>query len=177
MERYPRARMLSTAVVRRDYRSRMSHSVEIARVAPRVIAGVRFDVTDVSQLQAHLRGAFARVAEVAARHGRTLTGPAVALYRTTRAGFDVVAGFALDGEEYPPTDGDVVPVELPGGDVATTTHVGSYESLGEVYEALRAGARAQDRAVDVEGPVWEEYWNEPSTESARTVVFWPLIPA
>ena len=62
---------------------------------------------------------------------------------------------------------------MPECDIATTTHVGPYERLGEacMTRCVRA-ARAQGREVDESAPMWEEYLDGPETppERTRTVV-------
>lgn len=155
----------------------MEHSVEFITVEPRVIAAVRFEVDDAAEIGARMGAAFQEVATEMGRHGRTATGPAVALYVPRGAGFDVAAGFPLDGDDPPPTAGRVGPVTIPGGEVAITTHLGAYETVPEAYGALQAQAAAHGRALAE--TMWEEYWSDPTTpaEETRTVVCWPVLPA
>jgi effector-binding domain-containing protein len=88
--------------------------------------------------------------------------------------FDVAAGFYVES----PIDGDghVVPVELPAGDVARTTHIGPYADLPKAYEAVAARAKQDGRELATE--MWEEYYSPPETPPAetRTDVYWPLRP-
>ena len=71
--------------------------------------------------------------------------------------------------------GDVRPVDLPTGEVATTTHVGSYLELGTAHEAVKAWCRAHSRAL--EGPRWEVYGHWTDGQPPRTDVFYLLRPA
>ena len=69
--------------------------------------------------------------------------------------------------------GDVVPSSLPGGRVATTTHIGPYQDLGKAHEAVQRWCRDHGRS-----PVkccWEIYGHERGDGSApRTDVFYWL---
>jgi len=64
------------------------------------------------------------------------------------------------------------------GEVATTTHLGSYEKVSEAYDAIAAAVALQGLALD-ETTMWEEYWSPPGTpdEQTKTVVYCPLKPA
>ena len=88
----------------------------------------------------------------------------------------MASGFVVPGPFE--GEGEVVHLQLPETDVATTTHLGPYDSLGEAYDALRRQARTLGREVDEDGPMWEEYWTGPETppEQTRTVVCWPVKP-
>jgi effector-binding domain-containing protein len=52
-------------------------------------------------------------------------------------------------------DGEVVFVQAPAGDVASTLHDGSYDTLGDAYAALDAWGKAQGRTFA--GTSWEIY--------------------
>jgi effector-binding domain-containing protein len=74
------------------------------------------------------------------------------------------------------TPGEICNAELPGGEVAATVHLGSYDGLAETYRRLRDWIKAQGRQ-DGAGP-WESYVTDPSEVSdpaqLRTEIFWPL---
>jgi effector-binding domain-containing protein len=57
-------------------------------------------------------------------------------------------------------EGEVVPAATPAGEVATATHVGPYDGIGEAHAAIRAWATAHGRSFA--GRSWEVYgdWNE-----------------
>ena len=68
----------------------------------------------------------------------------------------------------------VVFSQLPGGRVATTTHFGPYQRLGEAHAAIRQwcaeqGHRRADVCWEIYGH-WEDSWNT-APEKIRTVVF------
>lgn len=73
-------------------------------------------------------------------------------------------------------DGDVVPAELPGGEVVTATHVGSYDGLGRSYAELARWIEEQGRTPA--SSMWEVYVTEPTPETdpatLRTQIYWPL---
>lgn len=73
-------------------------------------------------------------------------------------------------------EGEIQAGELPGGMVARTWHVGSYETLPDAYQALRNWIKA--RGQNPSGPPWEIYWTDPEKEPApvqwKTEVIWPI---
>ena len=71
--------------------------------------------------------------------------------------------------------GAVQPTPLPVGEVATTTHRGSYAKLGTAHEAVVEWCRLHGRRRA--GPSWEVYghWTEDETR-LRTDVFHLLEP-
>jgi effector-binding domain-containing protein len=86
---------------------------------------------------------------------------------------EVEAGFTV-GEPVPPK-GRVVMGEMPGGEVAFTTHVGPYATLPAAGNALRAWMAANGR--EPAGGLVEVYVDDPQTvpeAELRTEVFYPL---
>lgn len=72
--------------------------------------------------------------------------------------------------------GNVEPTPLPVGEVATTSHLGSYSELGAAHHAVIDWCRMHQRRRA--GPRWEVYghWTEDVTR-LRTDVFYLLEPA
>ncbi len=71
--------------------------------------------------------------------------------------------------------GNVRAVELPVGEVATTTHRGAYTGLGAAHEAVLSWCRAHARAPV--GPRWEVYGHWTEGELPRTDIYYLLRPA
>jgi hypothetical protein len=69
--------------------------------------------------------------------------------------------------------GNVICTATPGGQVATTIHLGPYNRLGEAHDAIQNWCRAQ--ALVIAGPFWEVYdhWNDDPAK-LRTDVFYLL---
>lgn len=84
------------------------------------------------------------------------------------------AGWLTDGA-VTHGDGRVVPVELPGGEVAVATHVGPYELLSQTYDLMQRWITEHDRISS--GPMWEVYLDDPDTvpvAELRTEIVIPL---
>ena len=75
-----------------------------------------------------------------------------------------------------PGEGEISAGELPGGDVAVTTHIGPFDQMQPAYEAIGAWMREHGRADG--GPPWEVYMTDPAEEPDpakwRTDIVWPL---
>lgn len=71
--------------------------------------------------------------------------------------------------------GSVVPVQLPTGVVATTTHWGSYAGLRAAHDAINDWCRSNNRRKT--GASWEIYGHWTNDESQlRTDIFYLLEP-
>ncbi|WP_353814896.1 GyrI-like domain-containing protein [Agromyces sp. SYSU T00266] len=156
----------------------MSYEVRIIQAPRRDLAVVR-ERTTFAGIPAVMATAFERVAAVLGPRGLLGDGPAIGRYSEMDPATDAVtvsAGFVVGGPIEP--DGDVVPDELPDHEVATTTHLGSYDRVSEAYDAIAAAMALHGRELD-DSTMWEEYWSPPGTpdEETRTVVFCPLRPA
>jgi len=68
-------------------------------------------------------------------------------------------------------EGEVICTETPAGEVAMTTHVGSYDKLAGAYDAIHSWRAANGRAF---GPCsWEIYgdWTDDTTKLETQVVY------
>jgi effector-binding domain-containing protein len=144
---------------------------------PQPTAVVRSTIA-VSEIPNFLGHAYEAVMRVLAMQGITPAGEPFAYYlgapTTTvdlEAGFPVAAPCARSGE--------VIPGQLPGGTVATATHVGPYETMVDTYQHLTSWITAQG-LVPREG-MWEIYLTDPQEEPDptkwRTQIFWPVSTA
>lgn len=152
----------------------MDYQLQIIEEPGRNLAVTRFKA-EISQIGEQMGAAFAVVTAYVAVHEVEVIGPAIAYYDMEPDGFTVAAGFVV--AEPIAGDGTVVPLSLPVTEVATTTHVGSYEDLPKAYDALKRGVHDLGREPD-DAAMWEEYWSPPDAppEETRTIIFWPLKP-
>jgi AraC family transcriptional regulator len=76
-----------------------------------------------------------------------------------------------------PKDSDVVEDTLPGGRVASTMHVGPYETLSDAYAALETWIASQ--GLHSAGAPWESYITDPTEhpdpKEWKTEVCWPVL--
>lgn len=102
-------------------------------------------------------------------------GHNIALYRdyvdgemTVEAGAEMTA--PIEG------DGNVIASSLPAGRVATTTHIGPYDRMGDANAAIHA--YCTEHGLAFEGTSWEIYGHmgPDSNEPPRTDVYYLLKP-
>lgn len=156
----------------------MDYDVQITQVPRKDVAVVRTRTT-FAEIPAFMGSAFGRVAGVLGPRGLLGDGPAVSRYTEmdmSAGALTVAAGFVVPAPIE--AEGDVVPDELPGGEVATTVHLGLYAKVSEAYDAIAAAMALHGRELD-ESTMWEEYWSPPGTpeDQTKTVVSCPLKPA
>ena len=151
----------------------MGYIIDIVSIPARHLVVAKFTVSNTAEIGQRMAQAFGAVMRYAGEHRIDIEGPAIGHYTKTGGGFDVAAGFVV--QEPVVGDGTIVGMELPAAEVATTTHIGSYEGLTRVYEALVDWADREERSLD-ESVSWEEYWSGPEVPESehRTVVCWPL---
>lgn len=148
--------------------------VSVQRAAPRTIAAVRARLA-ASQVPLQFRRYLDQV-YAARSSGLQLDGQNVFLYRdaSNEAGsVDVDFGVGMTAAVAP--TGSVRAVELPTGEVATTTHRGSYTGLGAAHDAVKAWCRGQSRVLA--GPRWEVYGHWSDDEPPVTDVYYLLRDA
>jgi effector-binding domain-containing protein len=156
----------------------MTYDVRITTEPERHLAAVRTSTT-FADIPNFMGPAFERVAAHLGPLGLLGDGPAAARYTEMDAAsgrVTVSAGFVVP--EPIEGEGDVVPDVLPAAEVATATHLGSYEKVSEAYDAIAAAMALHGRELD-ESTMWEEYWSPPGTpdDQTKTVVYCPLKPA
>ena len=104
-------------------------------------------------------------------------GRHVALHRDAQINLEV--GVELDAPLVGGGDGDVVPSQLPVGEVECTVHFGPYHELRAAHAAVRDWCARRGRALA--GPNWEVYdpwrdeWNRDPSQIC-TDVFYLLKP-
>jgi effector-binding domain-containing protein len=102
------------------------------------------------------------------------TGPPFALYRGMPDEMvDVEAGF--------PVSSTVAAVNgvragiLPGCRAVQAMHIGSYDTLGTTYEAVKQ--RMREEGFEASDDMWEYYLSDQTSDPAtwRTLVVWPVV--
>lgn len=108
-----------------------------------------------------LQTAYGTVARVAGSRGVGFAGPPFARYRFLDDEIaEIEAGFPVTGPVEP--SDDVVPSSLPGGAAAVVIYLGPYEQMEPAFDALQSWI--EDRGAIPEGPHWEVYLSDPTTE-------------
>lgn len=151
------------------------HSTEpyLVTLEPVTVAAIR-ETVPMSALTGFFDRVFRATMATAQQQGIPVVGPPVAVYYQMPSDtVDVAGGFPTASPVEP--DGDVHPVDLPGGQAAQVMHVGSYDSLEQTYGRLMAWMREQQHTpAEV---MWEAYLNEPDPDrpdEAQTLIVWPL---
>jgi effector-binding domain-containing protein len=135
----------------------VAYDVQLKKVARQDAAVVRFKCP-AGETPRHLGRAFGEIG--AYLHETGVEHEAVRVYaRFLSLGpeMEVEAGFTVPSPIA--GRGRVEPGELPGGEVAMTTHVGAYSGLAAAADAVRASVAANGRQQA--GDLWEVYVDDP----------------
>lgn len=115
---------------------------------------------DADDLPRFFGAAFGELAQAVRSHGVQFAGPPFARYHThPPAQLDVEAIMPVT-QPVPALDGRVQPIELSGGRALQVRHVGPYETIAPVYEALSTWMK-QHGVQPTEDPR-EVYLTDPS---------------
>lgn len=156
----------------------MPYEVTLRQVAPRTLAAAQARVKPQTLVPA-IRPLFDEVYKYLNEAGVKERGLNVIVYWNeagrnlleSEEGLPMEAG--VEVEAALPREGRVRAGATPGGRVASTLHVGSYDQLGKAHDAVRAWCAEQGHALA--GPNWEVYghWND-DPQQLRTEVFYLL---
>ncbi len=149
----------------------MTYDITVETCPAQPAAVVRDRVTR-EEIPALLNGAFPEIFLFLQSRAVAISGPPFARYGLGEDAFDVTAGFPVSGEIEP--TGRIQAGELPGGEVATTVHVGSYQGLADALHAVLEWIQANGR--EIAGDPWESYLDGPEVPEPRTQVCFPLVP-
>ncbi len=154
-----------------DWHSRaVTYDITVQTLPPLSAAVIRSRLRR-EEIPAFLNGAFPEIFGRLQSAGVEIAGPPFARYGVGTEAFDVTAGFPVTGDVVP--DGRVEAGRLPGGEVATTIHTGSYEGLAEAFHAVIEWTQANGRQIA--GDPWEAYLDGPEVAEPRTQVCFPLV--
>jgi effector-binding domain-containing protein len=151
-----------------------NYPVSLQRAAPRTIAAVRARLAPSripSEFKRYLDQVYA-----ARANGIQLDGQNIFVYRDAvdqPGQLDIDFGVGITAPLVPV--GDVRAVDLPAGEVATTTHRGAYGNLGAAHEAVLAWCKNHSRVPA--GPRWEVYGHWVEGQLPSTDIYYLLRPA
>lgn len=154
-----------------------TYEIRTATLSEQPTAVMRATLT-VEEIRDWIGSAFHATATAVTAQGSFFVGPPFTRYHMLEEGrFEVEAGFPI-GKPIK-AEGDVEPSTISAGEVATTTHFGPYDRLGDAYEALAAWIA--ERGGTPAGDPWEVYLTSPDEspdpEHWRTEVTMPYRPA
>jgi effector-binding domain-containing protein len=154
----------------------MAEPIETKAVQPQPVVSVRRTVAarDVTSL---MDQAFPQIWGFLQKQGiQPLSPPFSRYHHYGTDTLDLEVGLPVTTPISLPEETDMANSELPGGTVATTWHVGPYETLPQTYLALEAWIKKEGR--EIAGPPWEIYWTDPGQEPDsskwRTQLLWPI---
>lgn len=105
-----------------------------------------------------------------------MTGPPFARYHSWDPEGDTEFEVGVPVSKGAECEEGIKLVELPACKVVTALHIGPYESLGPVYEAIQKYIDKKD--LKVSGAVWEVYLTDPNAEpdpnKYKTQIYFPV---
>jgi len=141
----------------------MTPAVRIEETQGQTTAVVEYS-TDLATMGQSVGAALGEVMAVLGESGVTPAGVPFSMYPDMQpdpggnwrvaTGFPVAAAVAEKGR--------VKPGVLPGGTVATCTHTGPYETLGETYRSM--AEQIAQQGYEPAGVMWECYLTDPAQE-------------
>lgn len=146
----------------------MEYTVELTMTPPQHAAVMAAEVAH-DGIGPFLGRAFGQVMSALQGQGLFPVGPPFGRYDFSSNGFFVEAGFPT-ATAVAATD-EVHDIELPGGQAATTMHIGAYDGVAGAYQAIEAWMTEHGYAPT--GAPWEAYLDGPEVAEPRTVVTWP----
>lgn len=158
-------------------RDSMNYSISKTRLEPQTVLVVRRSIKR-SEIAATIAEVLNKVFLASQKNGVALAGPP--FMRCLNAGpglMTVEPGMKVAGPAANVDLGrEVLWETLPGGEAATTVHMGKYEDLPEAYAALEQWM--QTEGLKIGGAPWEVYVTDPGDypdpKDWKTEIFWPL---
>jgi len=158
-------------------RNDMNYSISKTRLEAQAVLVVRRSIKR-SEIAATIAEVLHKIFLAAQKNGVALAGPP--FMRCLNAGpglMTIEPGVKVAG---PATNvdlgGEVLWETLPGGEAATTVHMGKYEELPEAYAAMEKWMATE--GLKMGGAPWEVYVTDPGDypdpKDWKTEIFWPL---
>ncbi|MDE2886917.1 MAG: GyrI-like domain-containing protein [Gemmatimonadota bacterium] len=152
----------------------MSLNFATREIQSQPIVGIRATTT-MEEIKQVIGALFGEIMEYFTRNGLAPAGMPLTIYHEMDADrLEMECGMPVAS----PVEGTerVRPGELPAGKVATVTHMGPYEQLGQTWSALMKWMEEED--LQAAGAPWEVYVTDPGEEPDqskwRTDIFFPI---
>jgi effector-binding domain-containing protein len=123
-----------------------------------------------SGIRGFLSSAFEQLSRVLSEKGIPAQGPPFARYRVNELTFGVTAGIPV--ARLPAATGRMRVGGIPGGLIASTIHVGSYDELPHAFHAVIQWAAGAGYRIAADP--WESYLDGPDVPHPRTEVCFPV---
>lgn len=151
-----------------------ARDIEIKELSPQPAVIIR-ERTTAEGMGPAMRALYPALIAFLEERGVRPAGPSFAVFHTySEDEVDFEAGFPVP--EPVEGEGRVAASQLPGGPAAVTTHVGPYDTIGQVHDAMDAFLHG--RGGEHGGPPREVYLSgpgdEPDSSRWRTEVIYPI---
>ena len=147
--------------------------MEIVELKERKTLAVRYR-TSAKELPTTMGPIYGEIAACMGRNGIPFAGPPFAMYyNMDMDDLDIEIGFPVEREW--PGEGRVKQGVLPGGKMATATHLGPYATIEKTYNDLMAFIGRKGLATETF--MYEEYLNSPEDtppEKLATTIYFVL---
>lgn len=152
----------------------MKRGINVVELEPVHGMGIR-KMLPVSGLPDFFGAAFGRLGEYIGREGGKVSGmPLAVYYSVTESAVDVEAVLpaVFDVLENLPSEGDIIPADLPGGPAVEYVYFGPYDGMAPIYGEIEQWL--QDNGKVSAGPPREVYHSEPAGDPStwETHVIW-----
>ena len=152
----------------------MEHDFKVEEMMPQPALAIR-ETAAMAEIPAKMQECFCALGQYIGERSVPVAGPPFALYHSWSDAATVMdVGFPV-----PPGtvgEGRIQAITLPGGRIATGTHIGPYDKIADSYNAMMEWMKAQ--SLTPAGHMWETYLTDPQMEPDPakwvTRMFWPV---
>ncbi len=158
---------------------RMKPDIEIREIDDQTVLTIR-ESAPIASIPERMGKIFSEILTFIGKKGIALAGAPFAYWHNMNSDsiskgiFDMECGFPINV----PVEGEgrIKRSKLPGGQVITAMHIGSYETLAETYEVVMSWIK--ENGYQVEENMWETYLTNPAEEPDKskwmTKIFLPI---